>query len=67
MAFTFQINNNVKFKHDEALLKKAEAFKPEIKKKEIRPTRIVEVIEDPLKLNGAGVTDSEKRIDRIMG
>ncbi len=34
MAFTFQINNDVKFKHDEKLLAKAEGFRPEIKKKE---------------------------------
>ena len=34
MAFTFHINNDVKFKHDEKLLAKAEGFRPEIKKKE---------------------------------
>lgn len=33
MAFTFQINNDVKFKHDEKLLAKAEGFRPEIKRK----------------------------------
>ena len=49
MAFTFQINNDVKFKHDEKLLAKAEGFRPEIKKERIHPARIVEVIEDPLK------------------
>ena len=65
MAFTFQINNDVKFKHDEKLLAKAESFRPEIKKERIHPTRIVEVIEDPLKLNGVGVTESDKNIDKI--
>ena len=65
MAFTFQINNDVKFKHDEKLLAKAEGFRPEIKKERIRPARIVEVIEDPLKLNGVGVTESDKSIDKI--
>lgn len=65
MAFTFQINNDVKFKHDEKLLAKAEGFRPEIKKERIHPTRIVEVIEDPLKLNGVGVTESDKNIDKI--
>ena len=65
MAFTFQINNDVKFKHDEKLLAKAEGFRPEIKKERIHPTRIVEVIEDPLKLNGVGVTESDKSIDKI--
>ena len=34
-------------------------------KKRIHPTRIVEVIEDPLKLNGVGVTESDKNIDKI--
>ena len=48
MAFTFQINNDVKFKHDEKLLAKAEGFRPEIKKERIHPARIVEEIEDPL-------------------
>ena len=62
MAFTFQINNDVKFKHDEKLLAKAEGFRPEIKKERIHPTRIVEVIEDPLKLNGVGVTESDLEI-----
>lgn len=65
MAFTFQINNDVKFKHDEKLLAKAEGFRPEIKKERIHPARIVEVIEDPLKLNGVGVTESDKSIDKI--
>ena len=41
MAFTFQINNDVKFKHDEKLLAKAEGFRPEIKKERIHPARIV--------------------------
>lgn len=65
MAFTFQINNNLKFKHDEALLEKAEKFKPEIKKQEVKPVRIVELIEDQSKLNGVGVAKSEKDIERI--
>ena len=34
MAFTFQINNDVKFKHDEKLLAKAEGFTRRSKKKE---------------------------------
>ena len=37
MAFTFQINNDVKFKHDEKLLAKAEGFRPEIKKRKNPP------------------------------
>ena len=65
MAFTFQINNDVKFKHDERLMAKAEGFRQEIKKERIHPARIVEVIEDPLKLNGVGVTESDKSIDKI--
>lgn len=64
MAFTFQINNDVKFKHDEKLLAKQKASVRRSKRKN-HPTRIVEVIEDPLKLNGVGVTESDKTLIRL--
>ena len=65
MAFTFQINNSLKFKHDEKLLAKAEANRPVIKKTEHRPVRIVDIVEDPVWLGGWGPADSEKKIDRL--
>ena len=66
MAFTFQINNSLKFKHDEKLLAKAEANRPVIKKTEHRPVRIVDIVEDPVWLGGWGPADSEKKIDRKL-
>ena len=65
MAFTFKINNSLKFKHDEKLLAKAEANRPVIKKTEHRPVRIVDIVEDPVWLGGWGPADSEKKIDRL--
>lgn len=62
MAFTFQINSDLKFKHDETLLAKAEAYRPQIQTKKVAPVRIVELVEDPSKLNGIWVTESEKRL-----
>lgn len=66
MAFTFQINNNIKFIHDEALLSMAEVNHPQIKKQTVLPTRIVEVTADETKLNGIGVSESEKRIEKLQ-
>ena len=64
MAFTFQINNDLVFKHDDRLLKKAEANKPEILTRILRPKRFVKVIPDSTKMMGWGVSDddSEKTI-----
>ena len=65
MAFTFQINDDVQFIHDETLLKKADEHKPTIIKKEISPVDIVEIVEDSTKLNGYNVKSSEKSIEHI--
>ena len=62
MAFKFQINDDVKFIHDEALLEKAESFIPSMKREEIKPQRIVELVKDASKLNGWSVTESVKDI-----
>lgn len=62
MAFKFQINDDVKFIHDEGLLEKAEACSPSMKREEIKPQRIVELVEDSSKLNGWGVTESVRDI-----
>lgn len=59
MAFTFQINRDVKFNHNEALLKKAEENRPEIFKTKAVPKRIAELVKDETKLNGWGVEEAE--------
>jgi alpha-L-rhamnosidase len=61
MAFTFQINNDIQFIHDEKFLEKADANKPEIKKEKVYPTRLVDVVEAS-KLNGTDVITSQKDI-----
>lgn len=76
MAFTFQINSNVKFNHNETLLKKADKYKPQIYKKKILAKSIVELIDDRKKLENTGVKEiapiSElaskkfKRDDRVI-
>lgn len=62
MAFKFQINDDVKFIHDESLLEKADSFRPSIIREDVRPQRLVELTEDPSCLNGWDVTESIKDI-----
>ncbi len=62
MAFKFQINDDVKFIHDEILLEKAENLRPVMKREEVKPLRIVELVKDDTKLNGCGVVESVKDI-----
>lgn len=61
MAFTFQINTDVEFIHDEYLLKKAEENRPEIRTEEITPVRIAEIVPDSTRLNGTAA----KQVKRI--
>lgn len=65
MAFTFQINDGIKFLHDEKFLKKAEENRPEIKKQEISPVRMVELVKDSSKLNGYGVKECERNLAEL--
>lgn len=65
MAFTFQINNDLKFNHDEELLNKSEANRPKIKTARITPVRIVDLVKDDTKLNGVGVVSSKKQIENL--
>lgn len=65
MAFTFQIHSDVKFIHNEALLKKAEENRPVIQKGTAVPVRIAEIVPDASCLNGAGAKTSEKDISRL--
>ena len=59
MAFTFQINRDVKFNHNEGLLEKSEKNRPEIFKTKVVPKRIVELVKDEKKLNGWGVKEAD--------
>lgn len=65
MAFTFQINRDLSFQHDESLLAKADSNRPEIFCTPIVPTRIVDIVPDPAKLNGFGVSESTKNINHL--
>lgn len=65
MAFTFQINNDINFIHDESLLGKAEANRPDMETKIVYPSRIVEVVDDRTKLNGVSVKTSDKEIQKL--
>lgn len=65
MAFTFQKNDDVRFIHDENFLQKAEECRPKLHYKTVRPTRLVEVVADETKLNGWGVVESEKDIQKL--
>ncbi|ETA73264.1 family 78 glycoside hydrolase catalytic domain [Ligilactobacillus equi] len=54
MAFTFQINDDIKFTRNEVFLKKAEALKPTINTMRVKPISIIELTNDNGKLNGIG-------------
>ncbi|GEP22410.1 alpha-L-rhamnosidase-related protein [Lentilactobacillus diolivorans] len=62
MAFTFQINNNVAFKHDQRLIDKADMFKPQLYKQKIGAKSLVALNNDASFLEGVGI----KRVDDIQ-
>ncbi len=65
MAFTFQINQDVRWKKDEALLTKAQQHVPNLLKTKIEPVAITEVVEDPHGLNGYSAINSDKEIKQL--
>ncbi|GAB5056058.1 alpha-L-rhamnosidase [Companilactobacillus alimentarius] len=65
MAFTFQINNGVKFNHNKNLLKKADENIPELKHEKIHPVKIVDIISDKNAMNGFKAIKSDKKIERL--
>ena len=65
MTFTFQINTDVEFIHDENLLRKAEENRPVIQKGTATPSRIVDIIRDDNRLNGVAAETSEKDISKL--
>ena len=65
MAFTFQINTDVEFIHDENLLKKAEENKPVIQTRKVFPVCIAELIKDETQLNGITAKQSKKNLSQL--
>lgn len=65
MAFTFQINNNLKFKHDEKLLAIAQQCYPKLNYQKVKPVQIVDIVDDSTKLDGYGIRKSEMDIEKI--
>ncbi|WP_295728922.1 alpha-rhamnosidase [uncultured Limosilactobacillus sp.] len=61
MAFTFQINNEVEFNHNQTLLKKAKALTPTVYQTKVSPIALVKPVNDEHKLNSTGI----KKIDNI--
>ena len=65
MSFSFQVNNELEFNHDETLLAKAEALHPTIHKETKHPIRIVDIVEDNTKLGGYWTFPSTKDIAQL--
>ncbi|MEO1770089.1 hypothetical protein JZO67_002040 [Enterococcus sp. 665A] len=65
MAFTFQINNDVVWNHDEKLLAKAERNTPKLIQTTIQPAAIAEIIADEKSVNGFKSVVSEKNIAQL--
>ena len=65
MSFSFQINNELKFRYDEVLLAKAEANRPQLVTEEHKPVRIVEIEENDTWLGGYGPAGSDKKIENL--
>lgn len=65
MAFTFQINHELKFRHDEVLLAKAEENRPQLVTEEHIPVRIAEIEKNDAWLCGWGPADSDKKMENL--
>lgn len=61
MAFTFQINNQVKFNHDSHLLSIAKQLTPKLHQQKVNAMALVKPVHDSSKLNETGM----KKIDNI--
>lgn len=65
MAFTFQINSDLKFKHDDTLLKLAEENTPKLFFNEKSAKSIVDVVYDENKLDNWGIQVKESDISKL--
>ncbi|MCT6807189.1 MAG: alpha-rhamnosidase, partial [Bombilactobacillus sp.] len=57
MVFKFQINKDVEFNHDDDLLKKADQYRPKLLTNKISAKRLVELTDDPSKLENTGIKE----------
>ncbi|RHW52098.1 alpha-rhamnosidase [Bombilactobacillus bombi] len=55
MGFTFQINNDIKFKHNNNFLNKANNYRPTIQHNNIKPIAIVQLKKNSSSLEGYGI------------
>lgn len=67
MAFTFQINDDVVWNHDKALLEKADANIPKLMQTNIQPTALVDIVTDEKNVNGFKALANEKDIKNLSG
>lgn len=65
MAFTFQINDDVEWNHDETLLKKADDNIPRLIKTSIKSTQLVDIVADKNSINGFKAVSSDKKIENL--
>ncbi|MCI9041424.1 hypothetical protein [Dubosiella newyorkensis] len=66
MAFQFQINSDVEFIRDRSLLKKARSLSPVLHECKVDHPEVVDLIKDPSKLEGVGISKSDYPLDRPM-
>lgn len=57
MVFKFQINKDVEFNHDDDLLTKADQYRPKLLTNKISAKRLVELTDDPSKLENTGIKE----------
>ncbi|ETY72927.1 family 78 glycoside hydrolase catalytic domain [Lactiplantibacillus fabifermentans] len=65
MAFTFQINNDIKFNHDEKLLAKAAANEPKLKHTTVKATDLVDIVADEQAFNGYKAVANNQDIKQL--
>ncbi|MGM0213671.1 alpha-L-rhamnosidase-related protein [Enterococcus sp. AZ109] len=65
MAFTFQINDDVVWNHDEKLLAKAQSNTPDLIQTTITPAAIAEIVADEKSVNGFKSVVSDKHIANL--
>lgn len=65
MAFTFQINHDIKFNHDECLLAKAEANRPTLKHSTVKATDLVDIVADEQAFNGYKAVSNDLDITKL--
>lgn len=65
MAFTFQINNDLTFNHDEYLLNKAEKYRPEMVYTTVNKYQLCQLVKDETKLKGVYTKATDERLEDL--